>query len=116
MRPEIATLMDLARTIPIGELPEFVGNVEQLKAIAWIRLAIPVAHESAQRDRQIDIDEAAGLLGVSESYLYQNHWKYPFTRREGRRLKFSANGIAAYIGRNESLTPRRQRPKLRPVG
>jgi predicted DNA-binding transcriptional regulator AlpA len=116
VRPQIAALIDLVRTIPVGELPEFIGDVEQVKATAWTRLTMSAFREPEQPDRLIDIDEASELLGMSKSYLYRHHEKFPFTKREGRKLLFSLAGIRAYIGRKESLTPRRLRPMLRPVG
>ena len=35
--------------------------------------------------------------GLSPSYLYRNHQQFPFTRRVGRSLRFSSQGLQNYI-------------------
>jgi len=116
VRREIVALIDIVHTIPVGELPEIIGDVEQVKATAWSRLTMPAAREPAQPDRLIGIDEAAKLYGMSKSFMYRNHKKFPFTRRKGRKLLFSFAGIMADISTKESWTPRRHRPMLTSVG
>jgi hypothetical protein len=48
-------------------------------------------------DELLPAKVAAPRLGVTEDYMYKNARKLPFTRRMGRKLLFSANGIDAYI-------------------
>jgi predicted DNA-binding transcriptional regulator AlpA len=48
-------------------------------------------------DRLIPIAEAALMLGVGRDFLYRRSRSFPFTRRMGRRLLFSAAGIERHI-------------------
>ena len=48
-------------------------------------------------DRLLDVEEAARKLGKSKDYLYRHAGKYPFTVRDGRRLRFSEAGIEKFI-------------------
>ena len=49
------------------------------------------------RDTLLTADEAAKRVGMSVHWLYHNAGKLPFTVRQGRALRFSANGIEKYI-------------------
>jgi hypothetical protein len=92
---ELDRLRNVARELPPEELPDFIGRLESIKATAWARLTIPA--QSQQHDELLDVDAAASRLGVSRDYLYRHSQVYPFTRREGRKLLFSARGIERYI-------------------
>jgi hypothetical protein len=87
-------VLKLARTIPPEELPRLIGACAEIVATATSRLAIPPA---VSEDSSIGVGEAAKRLGVSASYLYHNHKKFTFTRREGGKLLFSSAGIQAYL-------------------
>jgi hypothetical protein len=57
--------------------------------------AEPEAHlDSAER--WLTAQEVAKILKTSPGYVYANAEKYPFTRREGRLVRFSAQGLEAY--------------------
>jgi hypothetical protein len=88
-------LRTVARDLPAGELPDFIGELEAAKATAWARLAAPIP--AAEHDELLDVEAAAGRLGVSRAYLYRHHEQYAFTRRQGRKLLFSALGIDKHI-------------------
>ena len=88
-------MLSAARSLPAEELPRLVGDLEEIKCIALGRLTTPVAQHPP--DELLGIEEAARRLGVSVGYLYRHHRRLPFTRRMGRRLLFSANGIQAYL-------------------
>jgi predicted DNA-binding transcriptional regulator AlpA len=96
MRKDLESALKIARNLNVQELPEFLGELEQVRVVAFARLAAPVFMEP-QIDRQLEVDEAAKLLGMSEDYLYRHHREFPFTRREGRRLLFSLIGIQKHI-------------------
>jgi hypothetical protein len=89
-------ILQAAREIPAEQLPEFIGRLESAKAIAWARVTAPAAAQGAH-DELLGVTEAAKRLGVSESFLYTHHRDYAFTRRQGRKLLFSALGIDKYI-------------------
>src|SRR5262250_1207327 len=90
-------LSKAARELPAEELPAFIGALESVKAMAWARLTTPAAQPSQQPDELHGVAEAARRLGVSEDYLYRHAQDYPFTRRQGRKLLFSALGIEKHI-------------------
>lgn len=96
MRKDLEPVLKLARDLNVEHLPEFLGELEQVRVTAFARLAAPVLMQP-QVDRLLEIDEAANLLGVSQDYLYRHHQEFSFTRREGRRLLFSLLGIQKHI-------------------
>ena len=53
----------------------------------------------ADPDQLINVNEAAEILGVKVRYLYEHHDQLPFTRRIGRQLRFSKQGITRYLAR-----------------
>jgi hypothetical protein len=96
MNDAIELLLQFARNSSQEDLPSFIGDLERVKAMAWARLAAPTQAQQGH-DELIPVPEAARRLGVSEDYLYGHHKDYPFTRRQGRKLLFSAQGIDKHI-------------------
>jgi hypothetical protein len=92
----VQSIEQLARELPPEQLPEFIGQLEAVKATAWARLTAPTPLVP-QHDELLGVPEAARRLCVSEDYLYAHHKDYSFTRRQGRKLLFSALGIDRYI-------------------
>ena len=78
------------------ELPDLIGELEAIKATAWARLTAP-ALATQEHDELLDVETAAERLGVSRDYLYRHSQEYPFTRRQGRKLLFSALGVDKHI-------------------
>jgi predicted DNA-binding transcriptional regulator AlpA len=115
MTMDVEALLSLVRSLAPDELPRFLGDLEMVRAIAWSRLSTPENTTPATSDELIDIEQAASLLGVSCSYLYHNHNKFPFSRRVGRTLRFSSHEIQRYIERTSILTPRRRGAILTPA-
>lgn len=103
MRKELEATLIAARTISAEELPRLLGELEEIRATALARLTSPTRY-SQLPDSLLAVDEAASRLGVSPHYLYRNHRRLPFTRRMGRSLRFSSDGIEQYIRRSNSLT------------
>ncbi len=87
--------------VAVGEIPTLIGNLEELKAVAWVRLVETTnggnVGQGAASDQLLKAKEAARRLNVSEDYLYRNSRSLPFTVRIGKRLRFSAQGIQNYI-------------------
>jgi len=96
MRNELQAVLIAARELPAGELPRLLGELEEIRCTAMARLAAPAPAQS-QADELLSTPEAARRLGISQDYLYRHHRDFPFTRRVGRRLLFSAMGIEKYI-------------------
>src|SRR5882762_952831 len=88
-------LIRLASEATPEELPALIGQLEAAKATALARLTTPPAQ--SEHDELLGVAEAARRLGVSEDYLYRHASEYPFTRRQGRKLLFSAQGIGKHI-------------------
>jgi excisionase family DNA binding protein len=95
VRDELQPALALARELDAADLPSFLGELETVRVIALQRLASPVI--PAPPDALIEVPEAAHRLGVSPDYLYRNHKRLPFTRREGRKLLFSSNALDLYL-------------------
>jgi hypothetical protein len=99
LRPK--DLLTAAREATLEELPGLIGELEAAKATAWARLTAS-ASTQPEHDELINVPEAARRLGISEDYLYGHHREYPFTRRQGRKLLFSALGIDRHIRQNKA--------------
>jgi excisionase family DNA binding protein len=69
------------------------SNNEHNRALA--RLTVPAAQP--EHDELLAVAEAARRLGISPDYLYRHASEYPFTRRQGRKPLFSAQGIDKHI-------------------
>jgi len=100
---ELEAVLNAARALDPGDLPRFLGHLEEIRATALARLTTPAA-QPAVHDELLDVKEAAKRLGVSVKYLYSNHARLPFTRSMGNRRLFSAQGIEKYIRANKPLT------------
>ena len=96
LKSALARCRDAARDLPAEELPDLIGELEAAKATAWARLAAPSAAPQ-EHDALLEVEAAALRLGVSKDYLYRHHAQYSFTRRQGRKLLFSALGIEKHI-------------------
>jgi excisionase family DNA binding protein len=48
-------------------------------------------------DRWMTVSEVAERTGFSADYLYRDAGKLPFTRRQGRTLRFSETGLARWM-------------------
>jgi|ERR1019366_2694608 predicted DNA-binding transcriptional regulator AlpA len=109
MRNELQLMLLAAKELPVGELPGLLGELEEIRVTALARLTAPEPAPQ-QADELLDIGEAARRLGVSKDFLYRNRGDFPFSRRLGRRLLFSALGIDNYIRqqkRSDSKTAKR---------
>ena len=115
MTSELDAVLNRARTLATEEIPRFLGELETIRATAWSRLTTTIPAAKQAGDELVDIEEAARRLGVSQSFLYRNHGKYAFSRRVGRSLRFSSQGIQNHIEQTGVLTPRRLRSNLSPT-
>ena len=69
-----------AATIPQEAVPAMLGELESLKAVLWARLTASQSNRRpADKDRLLNVDEAADKLGMSQDYLYKHSKKLPFT-------------------------------------
>jgi len=115
MTAELEAVLNRARALAAEDIPRFLGELETIRAIAWSRLTATAPATKQAGDELVDIEEAARRLGVSSSFLYRNHGKFAFSRRVGRSLRFSSQGIQSHIEQTGVLTPRRRGSTLTPV-
>jgi predicted DNA-binding transcriptional regulator AlpA len=90
VRQELQVALGLARNLPTDSLAEFLGQIEIIRITAFARLTSPTLETN---DHLLNVEEASKRLNVSEDWLYRHHEQLPFTRRQGRKLLFSSNGI-----------------------
>jgi hypothetical protein len=95
VRRDIEPILKLARELPADDLPQLIGELAEVNAVALARLTAP--NVEAKPDANVGVREAARRLGVSISYLYKNHGRYRFARHEGGRLLFSASGLERHL-------------------
>jgi hypothetical protein len=104
-------LLQIAMSMYAHAITERVRSqrpVPEPKTTARPSLGSEKIHAGAE-DRLVAIQEAARLLGFSRSWLYQNHAKLPFTRRQPNgRLRFSYKGMMEYMNDSNFL----QQPAL----
>jgi len=115
MRNELQTVLMAARELPAGELPRHLGELEEIRCTAMAGLTAPAPAQS-QADELLSAPEAACRLGISQDYLYHHHRDFPFTRRGGRRLLFSALGIEKYIRQQKCSDSNTAHKDIQPVG
>lgn len=114
MRDELKFALKCAQEAPREQLPRFLGELEEVRCIAFGRLFVAQPVTETGPDRLLAIDEASRRLGVSKDYLYRNNKDLPFTRRIGRKLLFSSQGIESYVNQNDRMTPRRHSGNIPP--
>jgi predicted DNA-binding transcriptional regulator AlpA len=88
-----------AARLPVGVLPWIAGRLEEAKTRLLPRLLAVQAKDQPRPNRLLAVEEAAPRLGMSQSYLYKHADEFPFTVRQGARLKFSEAGLEDYIRR-----------------
>ena len=97
MRAELQSVLESVRQLPPDELPQLLGELETIRATALLKMAAPPS--AVQHDELLTVQEAAERLCVSTDYMYDHAKEFSFSRREGRKLLFSSQGIDAYIQR-----------------
>ena len=92
--------MEAATTTALPEdLPRVVAELERLRAVAWMRLAVPQTVEP-NVDRLLDAKEAASMLGVEVAALYKKRWPFRVEVSRGR-TRYSLHGIQRFIRARE---------------
>ena len=89
----VAQAEALTSDLDPGEIPDALGALERVRA----RVTFKALSVAPPTDRLLDVTEAAGLLGMAPDTLYRKAAGFPFTVRDGRRLRFSRLGIEKYI-------------------
>lgn len=76
------------------EIPEALGQLERVRARLTFRA---LSAFTPPQDRLLSVAQAAELLGMAADTLYRRSAEFPFTVRDGRRVRFSRLGIDRYI-------------------
>jgi hypothetical protein len=111
MRAELQNVLKAVTELPPEELPRLLGELEEVRCTAMARLTMP-APVQGQSDELLDVAEVSRRLGLSRDYLYRHHSDFPFTRRVGRKLLFSALGIERYIKQQSPLDSKKAKTYL----
>ena len=111
---------DLSETeeLPADQIPGLVCQVAALQSILAARLvrALQTADETRAEgtDRLLTVPQAAERLACTADWLYRHHPRLSFAVRNGRQLRFSADGLDRYIrqraGRETTSLPRQTEP------
>ena len=48
-------------------------------------------------DRLLTVRDVAGRLSVQERYVYDHHHEWPFTKKVGRKIRFSERGLEQWV-------------------
>ena len=99
---EVARDIDHAEVLPADQLSALLYQVAALQNLLAVRLVrelqiVQPNTPARERDRLLTVAEAADRLSCSTDWLYRHHHRLPFAVRTGRHLRFSANGLEAYI-------------------
>ena len=98
---ECARDVDREDGIPADQLSALLCQIGALQTVVATRLilALQTHHASASgdRDRLLPVAEAADRLACTTDWLYRHHHRLPFAVRNGRQLRFSADGLDRYI-------------------
>jgi excisionase family DNA binding protein len=96
---DLAALLADPTGVPHDRIPDVLGELERVRGVLWARLVTAAPPPRPSDDALVDVDEAARLLDMSTKWLYRHARRLPFTRRVGRSLKFSREGIHRYLAR-----------------
>ncbi len=109
--PHTPILEDLERLVQhadSAEIPALLGDLERVRAMAWMRLNAPhVATQAPTRprsgkDRLLRPKEAAAILGVSERWTYDHADEIGGQRLSARCLRFSEKAVRRRMERGRS--------------
>jgi excisionase family DNA binding protein len=93
MRRELDSIREAAQTLEREQLPRFLGDLEEIRAVALARLSAPVA--PAPPDEWLTIEEAAKYIRVEKDFLYERSKR--LGKKAGGRLLFSRKTLDAFV-------------------
>ena len=89
----------VASTLPLATTTTLLAQVAAVQSALTAR-AVALAFEPSPADVgqvPLTVKEAAQRLNVSVDWVYRHAHELPFTVRHGRALRFTPDGIAAYL-------------------
>ena len=92
-------LMGEVSAVSQDQIPAALGALAEADARLRLRLRLVESSASlaAKEDRLLTVEVVAARLAVAEDYVYRHADGWPFTRRVGRLLRFSASGLAEWL-------------------
>ena len=102
-RTSLAELETTATDVLPDDVPELAGRLEALKLRLVLRLQTPAAAAAAEKggeDRLLDPQQAAALLGVKVSWIYDHSAEFSPVRLPGRLLRFSEARLRRWMRRS----------------
>lgn len=95
-------MLDVLRTAPATELPRLLGELEEIRAHALLRLTTPSPVEASHdRDGEVlDVEQAASYISMSAKWIYRNYSILPHLRvgfGAKPRLKFRRRDLDAWL-------------------
>jgi predicted DNA-binding transcriptional regulator AlpA len=102
-RTALASLETAAAGVSGEDVSELAARLEVLKLRLVLRLQTPTAAPAAARedeDRLLDADQAAALLGVKVSWIYDHSAEFSPVRLPGRLLRFSEARLRRWMRRS----------------
>jgi hypothetical protein len=100
--PEILTALRQAlAAAPAADLPAIIGQIEAVKAEAYIRLMTETAAPTEKIDdsKLLTVDEVAAHLGQSARWVRDHKHELPRVVLPGRLMRFSAKRLESMIKR-----------------
>lgn len=101
-RTSIADLETAATDVSPSDAPELAGRLQVLVLRLVLRAQTPAAAPAAARgdeDRLLDPRQAAELLGVKVSWIYDHSAEFSPVRLPGRLLRFSESKLRRWMHR-----------------
>jgi predicted DNA-binding transcriptional regulator AlpA len=102
-RTSLAELETTVSEMPASDVPELAGRLEALKLRLVLRLQTPAAAPAGgagDEDRLLDAEQAATLLGVKVSWIYDHSAEFSPVRLPGRLLRFSEARLRRWMRRS----------------
>jgi len=102
-RTSLAELETTAIEVSPDDVPELAGRLEALKVRLVLGLQTPTAApagEKGDEDRLLDAEQAAALLGVKVSWIYDHSAEFSPVRLPGRLLRFSEARLRRWMRRS----------------
>jgi predicted DNA-binding transcriptional regulator AlpA len=100
-RTSLAELETTARDVSPSDVAELAGRLEALKVRLVLGLQTPAAPagEKGDEDRLLDAQQAAALLGVKKSWIYDHSPELSPIPLPGRLLRFSEAKVRRWMRR-----------------
>jgi len=99
-RTSLAELEAAVTDMSGNDVPELAGLLEALKVRLVLRLQTSTVPSPAEeRDRLLDAEQAAALLGVKKSWIFDHSAELSPVRLPGRLLRFSESKLRRWMRR-----------------